>query len=218
MRDVTAIIPARTDEPFLAEALASVLCQGERVLEVLVCTDDLAGASAREAGRHGPRVRAVRSEGGEGHQNLNAGLARAQGTWLAFLDADDVWPEDRLARAFAAFDAAAELDVCFGHQRAIAAGGTLGEAVQPAPLLGTALMRRETALRIGPFQPGIASAMDWLLRAGRMGLRSVTIDHVLLHRRVHADNLSRRRRPELHAAYLAMARRSLREQRGERAP
>jgi glycosyltransferase involved in cell wall biosynthesis len=215
---VSVVVPARDDEPWLAAAIVSVLAQGPRIGEVLICTEHSGSPAAREAARHGDRVRAVRSGGGRVDQKLNAGLACAGGEWLAFLDADDVWPARRLTDGLDAYARIPGLEICFGRQLAITADGVHGNRPTAAPLLGTTLLRRETAGRIGPFTtPELTSAMRWLLRARELGLRSTMLDDVLLYRRIHAGNLTRASRPELHAAYLELVRGSLaRRRRAER--
>ncbi|MGA2013935.1 MAG: glycosyltransferase family A protein [Solirubrobacteraceae bacterium] len=215
--EVSVIVPARDREPFLGEAIASALAQGEAVREVLVCTARSDSASAREAGGHDARVRAVRSGGGELHVNLNAGLRTAACEWLAFLDADDVWAPGRITAGLDAFARIPGLEVCFGRQLAIAQDGGHGAYPADGRLLGTTLMRRVTADAVGPFAPpSVTSAMQWLLRAGSLGLRSAMLTDVLLHRRVHTDNMTRRDQGELHAAYLRLARESLdRHRRGQ---
>lgn len=210
--EVSVIIPARSREPFLGVAIDSVLIQGERVAEILVCTDDPASPSAHQARREDPRVRLVVSPGPDLHQKLNAGLAHARLAWLAFLDADDVWPAGRVSAALLALDRTRGLEMCQGHQHAMTHDGHLVGASEPAPLLGTTIIRRDVALAVGPFRPGPATAMDWLLRARRQAHHAMLGD-VQLHRRIHAGNLTRRHRAGLHAAYLSLARDAVRDHR-----
>ena len=55
--------------------------------------------------------------------------------------------------------------------------------------------------------------MRWLVRARELGIPTVELHEVVLYRRGHAGNLSRVQRPELHRAYLTLARECAARQR-----
>jgi glycosyltransferase involved in cell wall biosynthesis len=81
-------------------AIRSALDQSLSPLEVLVCddgsTDDTA---ARVAAVGDPRIRWIAGpRGGRPAIPRNRGIAAARGEWLAFLDSDDVWLPQKLAR------------------------------------------------------------------------------------------------------------------------
>jgi hypothetical protein len=203
---VAVVIPARPTEPFLLEAVDSALRQPE-VDELVVATHLDGSPSAQLITEHpDSRVRLVISSGPSAGENLDAGLARTTAKWLAFLDADDCWPAGRVAIGLRAVDAAPGTELVLGRQRAMTADSQLLSAAAPAPLLGAVLISRAAADRIGPFGADIIAQMRWLLRARELGVPTVEVADVVLHRRGHADNLTRTQRPELHRAYLALAR------------
>ena len=202
---VAAVIPARPEEPFLAEALNSVQRQPE-VADIVVATHIADSATARLAAGHpDSRVRLVISDGPSAGENLNAGIAATDSDWLAFLDADDYWPVGRIAAGFRAANAVPGTQLVLGQQRAMNVDGVLLAEIRP-PLLGAALVTREAANRIGPFDAEMISQMRWLLRARELGVPTLESTEVLLHRREHSGNLSRLRRGDLHQAYLRLAR------------
>ncbi|QDV05827.1 Putative glycosyltransferase EpsE [Planctomycetes bacterium Poly30] len=91
--------------PFLAEAIASVKAQTWQRWELILVDDgstDGSSAIAREAAARDPeRVSHVTHEGGKNcgmSASRNLGIARARGEYVAFLDGDDVWYPERLAR------------------------------------------------------------------------------------------------------------------------
>jgi glycosyltransferase involved in cell wall biosynthesis len=99
---VSVILPTRNRVDFLRGAVASVLRQSERDLELIVVDDAssddtgtyLAALSAKDS-----RVRIVRNavpKGGAGARN--AGILRSRGKWIAFLDDDDEWLPIKLRR------------------------------------------------------------------------------------------------------------------------
>jgi glycosyltransferase involved in cell wall biosynthesis len=125
----------------------------------------------------------------------------ARGAFVGFLDADDLWVKEKLARQIAALDADRGLDMVLGlvrqfhspelnaHPEArIASGETI-----LAGSLGTLLIRRQSFLRVGPFTTKyrVGEFIDWFARASELGLKQITIPDVLLLRRVHTDNMTR---------------------------
>ncbi len=97
--NVSVIIPTYNRGPVVGRALASVLAQTRGNLEALVVddgsTDDTA---ARMSGVDDPRVRYVRRPHAGVSATRNAGVALASGQLIAFLDSDDLWKPDKLAR------------------------------------------------------------------------------------------------------------------------
>lgn len=202
---VAAVIPARPEEPFLAEALNSVQRQPE-VADIVVATHVADSPTARLAAGHpDSRVRLVISDGPSAGENLNAGIAATDSVWLAFLDADDCWPVGRVAAGLRAANSVSGTQLVLGWQRAMNVDGVLLADIRRS-LLGAALVTREAAKRIGPFDADVISQMRWVLRARDLGVPIVESTEVLLHRREHSGNLSRLHRSDLHQAYLALAR------------
>src|SRR5216684_3354263 len=85
-------------EKFIQEAIESVFAQGYDSWELLLVDDGSTDSSTvlalRYAEQYPVKVRYIEHEG---HQNRgmsasrNLGIRHAQGEYLAFLDADDVW-------------------------------------------------------------------------------------------------------------------------------
>ncbi|BAQ15731.1 glycosyltransferase family 2 protein [Methyloceanibacter caenitepidi] len=99
---VSAIIPAYNRSHCIGRALESVLAQTLPPEEIIVVddasTDDLAAVLAP----FGDKVRCVRHETNQGAAAArNTGLEAAGGDWVAFLDSDDVWLEDKQAQQLA---------------------------------------------------------------------------------------------------------------------
>jgi hypothetical protein len=210
---VAVVIPARPCEPFLQEAVDSVLRQPE-VGELVVATHLDGSPTARLVAQHpDPRIRLVISSGPSAGENLDAGVARTSAKWLAFLDADDRWPDGRITCGLRAVATTPETELVLGYQQAMTADSELLPAVAPAPLLGAALISRAAADRVGPFGADIIAQMRWLLRARELGVPTVELTEVVLHRRGHPGNLSRTQRAELHGAYLGLARERAARQR-----
>jgi hypothetical protein len=110
--EITVVIPTRDRSVLVRRALASVLRQSAAAADVIVVddgsVDDTVAAIRGLAGA----VRIVEGEGRGASAARNAGVAAATTPWIAFLDSDDLWHEDHLARlaeAIVATDGAASL-------------------------------------------------------------------------------------------------------------
>ena len=211
--EVAVVIPARPTEPFLAEAMESVLCQPE-VVELAIATHHSGSQTARLAATHpDARVRLAVSDGPFAGENLDAGIAATTAPWLAFLDADDLWPAGRIAAGLSAAATTEGTELVVGRQMEMDVDGRLLDRTAPAPMPGAALITRAAAVRVGRFGADLIAQMRWMVRARELGIPSVELDAVVLHRRAHAGNLSRLQRPELQQAYLALARERAMRQR-----
>jgi glycosyltransferase involved in cell wall biosynthesis len=107
MPEVSVVTVFHRDTPFLRPALASVLGQTFRDFE-FVLVDNGTGLSAADLGEPGrdPRLRFVRLPRNEGiPAGHNAGVAAAQGEFVALLDYDDLALPSRLERQVAALRA-----------------------------------------------------------------------------------------------------------------
>lgn len=90
---LSLIIPAYNAGHFLGNALESVLCQTGREFEILIVDDgsgdDTADVAQEYAGRFS-NIRLISSKHRGVSHARNLGLDAAKGTYVAFLDADDV--------------------------------------------------------------------------------------------------------------------------------
>jgi glycosyltransferase involved in cell wall biosynthesis len=94
---VSAIIPVYNGEKYVREAVESVLKQTYPNLECIVVDDGSQDATPEVVKRFGERVRYIRKTNGGVSSARNAGAAIANGEFLAFLDADDLWISEKTA-------------------------------------------------------------------------------------------------------------------------
>ena len=98
---VSVIIPTYNRAALVREAVASVLAQTYRDFEVVVVDDGSTdGTGAALADCREIRVHCHWRRRGVAAAR-NTGVAAARGEWLAFLDSDDLWLPDKLARQMA---------------------------------------------------------------------------------------------------------------------
>ncbi len=101
---VAAVIPLYNQRPLLPRAVASVLRQTHEDFTLFVIDDGSTdGGPEWVEGLSDPRIRLLRNDcnGGPGFAR-NEGLRNSKASWVAFLDQDDEWRPNFLARAIAA--------------------------------------------------------------------------------------------------------------------
>jgi glycosyltransferase involved in cell wall biosynthesis len=206
---VSIVIPThRSDPPFLAETLASVVAQDYLDWEVVVVDDGCPDPAALAVlAQVDPRVRVVRTEGGGAARARNLGLHEARGDLVAFLDHDDVWYPQHLSTLVQAMSGCADavgaytgFDVFEGQPRR--ARETHRPQVQPTrctifsggarPGIVTLLARRDDVIAVGGFNPVFSGAddVDLIYKLVERG-RFVPIDIVTVGYRWHEGNWSR---------------------------
>ncbi|MFE3637409.1 bifunctional glycosyltransferase family 2 protein/CDP-glycerol:glycerophosphate glycerophosphotransferase [Streptomyces cellostaticus] len=126
----TVIVPAYQVQAYLSECLDSVLSQSCPDLELIVvddCSPDACGAIADEYAARDARVRVVHLPENQGlGRARNAGMARAAGDYLLFLDSDDTLTPDALRAIADRIKETDEPDVLvFDYARAFWTGETV---------------------------------------------------------------------------------------------
>jgi glycosyltransferase involved in cell wall biosynthesis len=93
MPKVSVIIPAYNVAPYIGETLDSVFAQTFADYEVIVVNDGSPDTEEleRTLARFLDRLRYIKQENRGASAARNAGLRAAQGEFVAFLDADDLW-------------------------------------------------------------------------------------------------------------------------------
>jgi len=118
---VTAIIIVYNGAAFLDEAVESVAAQTFPAWELLVVDDGSTDASAEIARRHAAadlRIRVIAHSDGGNHgmsATRNLGLSQARGTYIGFLDADDVWEPTKLEEQVAVLEDHPEAAMVYGR-------------------------------------------------------------------------------------------------------
>lgn len=221
---VTAAIPVRNGEAYLAEAIESVLGQSRPCEQVIVVDNDSTDRSAEIARGFGVAVEVVF----EPRQGIgaarNAAMRAARGSHLAFLDADDLWNPGKTALQMSAFEADPSLQLVFGHVRQFlspdlaaedAAGLRIPTQPQPGVYIGAMLAVRSAIEAVGrwPEDVQISDGLNFMLRARELGLKQEMLLQTVTLRRVHGKNHSIRNRGE-RAEFARLLKQSLDRRRG----
>ncbi len=121
---ISVIIPACDRPDGLRRAIASVVAQTRPPAEIIIVDNGRVPVEPPTAG--GLPVRIVRAPVRCGAaQARNIGAAVADGPWLAFLDDDDTWSDDYLARVHRGFGARPEARLHLARLRLVAEDGTV---------------------------------------------------------------------------------------------
>jgi glycosyltransferase involved in cell wall biosynthesis len=207
---VSVIIPVFNYERYLGEAIESVLSQTYRHLEVIVVDDgstDRSGEVAKSFAGRG--VRYCHQENAGIGPARNAGVELARGEFLAFLDADDRWPEEKIERQLRAFESDPSLEMCLGQALQLQNGPAWEAGVRtkklpetglvPGMVPGTMIVKRDAFDRVGKFPGGlkVGEFIDWYARAVELRVRSVVLPDLFLWRRIHDSNQGVRERQSI---------------------
>jgi glycosyltransferase involved in cell wall biosynthesis len=227
---ISCIVPVYNGERYLPEALESIFAQSHRPLEIIIVDDGSTDRTPQLVAGYRDRVRYLVQSSRGPSATRNLGVAASQGEFVAFLDPDDLWHPEKLARQMACFEARPELDLCVAHAQLFWSAELQGEAVRlrgqargnivPGYTTGTLLTRRTSFYTVGDFDSSLwfGDATDWFLRAADRGAVIELLPDVLLYHRIHVNNLSRRRASASREEFLQIVKRSLdnRRQAGAR--
>jgi len=224
---VSVVIPVYNYDRYLAEAIESVLGQTYPHLEAIVVDDgstdqsnEVAKSFAATSVRYCHQVHA-----GIGAAR-NKGVELAQGDYIAFLDADDRWPLEKIERQLGAFDSDPELEMVFGQALQLQNGREWEAGVKdkssavagmvPGMVPGTMLIKRGALSRVGRFKDDlkVGEFIDWYARAVELQVRSLVLPDLLLWRRIHDSNQGVRERQSV-TDYARVLKASLDRRRAE---
>jgi glycosyltransferase involved in cell wall biosynthesis len=197
---VTVVIPTHNRSGLLSRTLRSVLAQRGVELQVIVVddgsSDDTPSMVARLADA---RVTLLRNERALGVSSArNRGIAAAAGQWIAFLDDDDLWAPEKLARQVGGAESTGRLWACCGTVTVspsleIVAGS---QPSSPEKIVARLPWRNmipagasnvvahvDALARTGGFDTGLRHISDWDLwiRLGQVGPPAVVPEPLLAY-------------------------------------
>ena len=219
---VDVILPTHAGERWVEEAIESVVRQSHSLWQLMVvddCSPDATAERVESLLRGDPdRISLLRLD--RPHRAAGArmaGIGRTSGDLIAFLDQDDRWLPEKLARQVACFAAdpalaAVHTDVEIidadgaprvgaadrenAHRARIAWGSGSGLSAvlfqKNSIRLASSVVRRTAFEAIGGFDTSLFGGEDWefwVRLADRFPIAH--LPEVLTQRRVHADNVSR---------------------------
>lgn len=175
---VSAVIPVKNRPALIVEAIRSCLSQTLVPDEIIVVddgSDDVTPDIVENLARSESRIRLVRRNASGGAASArNDGAALASGIWLAFLDSDDRWHEEKTARQLQLAAQYPDAPAIFcGIRYAYAERkpriGLPPPIVRPGDLAvsnvlattSTALVRKDRFEAVKGFDVGLPTCEDW---------------------------------------------------------
>ncbi len=135
---VSVIVPFMNAQPFITEAIESVLAQSYPAWELLLVddgsTDGSRAVAQRYAERYPEKILCLEHDGRQNRgvsASLNLAMVRARGDYIALLDADDLCKPHRLEKQVAFLDAHPEVALLGSWFLLIDEKGTYLEKVRP---------------------------------------------------------------------------------------
>ena len=221
---IAVIVPLYNTRAYITAAVDSILAQTRPADEIVVADDGSTDGSADLLAGYAPRVRVIRLPHAGSATALNRGIGETTGDAIAFLDADDLWANDKLERQESVLLAEPDVDCVFGLVQQFSQGGGARTLREPQPGVSRIglLIRRTAFERFGLFDATlqVADFVPWYVHAVAAGLKVRMLEHVVAHRRIHDGNSGITRRDQQQQESLLGLKRALdlRRRRSHPAP
>lgn len=215
---VSVVVPVYNGDRFLAETLQSILDQDYEPLEVIV-VDDGSTDSSSEVAQSLP-VRYHYQDNAGPCVARNAGASMADGDFISFCDADDLFLPGRLRKQVAHLLDRSDLGCVLVRAGVFTESGVAMPEWLPEEEQVTweaALVRRSVFESVGGFDPAYAPSegFEWLARLKDAGYGIDVLPETLAGRRIHDRNIAHDREGRNRAMFEAVRDRMTRQREGE---
>ena len=203
---VSVVIPSKNRPEFVVKALESVFAQTYRNLEIIVVDDGSdVPLSPILTNTFGEKVTCLRHEISKGAPTVrNAGVAQAEGEYIAFLDDDDIWRPEKIEKQISLFLKDEKIGLVFCGESIVCNGKVIKN--RPAfwkehdfkkmlfsnVVGGTSVVViKKTLLDNFHFDESLPSCQDWDLFL-RLAVKTkfAAVPDLLVHRIVHGCQIS----------------------------
>jgi hypothetical protein len=195
---ISVIIPVYNREKFISKVVSNIFSQNYPAIELII-VDDGSTDGTRQAIESQPHdIRYFHQENGGPASARNRGIRDASGEFIAFLDSDDLWPENNLWLLLKEFEQEPGLEVVRGFAQLfttsvdgnIEYSGNFRNAFPD--YIGAGLYRRSVFRKVGLFDPGLrfGEDADWYNRARENEIRIKRVEAITLLVGRHGDNMT----------------------------
>ncbi len=119
MVDVSVVIATYNRSAQVREAIDGVLAQSAPVREIIVVDDGSRDDTGEKLAAYGDRIQAHFRPNGGASAARNFGMRQAKGSWIAFLDDDDVWLPNKIERQMELVEKNPELGLVYCSDYAV---------------------------------------------------------------------------------------------------
>jgi len=206
----SVVVPAYNAEAFLADCLESLFSQTTPPSEV-ICVDDGSSDATSEIARSYPAVTLIHQENQGCSSARNAALRVATSSVIAFCDADDVWLPEKMTRQLTDIEGSVAASYC-ATEEFVSGLSTMSGTRHPQtyclPMTSCVVVRKAVFNQTGLFDESLRDTefIEWWSRVLATGVSVSVSKEVLVRRRIHATNKSRKSY-QSPAEFLLLARR-----------
>jgi glycosyltransferase involved in cell wall biosynthesis len=205
---VSVIIPTFNRWPLVGDAIDSVLAQSYGDFEVIVVDDGSTDGTVQQLSRFGSPLRVLQQPNRGVSAARNLAARHARGSYLAFLDSDDLWLPEKLALQTAFMEQNPAVQICQTEEVWIRNGVRVNPKAKHRKPSGdifisslelclvspsAVMLTRELFERVGGFDESLPVCEDYDLWLRIAVDHSVPLidDALVIKRGGHADQLSR---------------------------
>ena len=203
---ISVVIPAYNAELYLADCIASVLNQSYKNIEIIIINDGSSDSTEEISKQFSDKIIYVYQQNQGASIARNTGINQAQGDYIAFLDADDLWHFQKIERQLLALrqhPEAAYCDTACSRQSKEILKKRLSETVNyettsdfgyifknPYTATSSWLIARNLIQKTGTFDPSLKTAedVDFILKIAYYNPNVVHITEQLVY--IHKNELS----------------------------
>jgi glycosyltransferase involved in cell wall biosynthesis len=196
---ISVIVPVYNGEAFIREAIDNILGQDYPALEIIMVNDGSTDRSEELIQALECDIRYFRQENAGPAAARNRGIRDASGEFIAFLDVDDLWPDDNLHYLVNEIQKNPGALVVHGYAQLLQQDpetGTYRYEGNPGEsfpgYIGAGLYRREVFQRVGLFDTMMrfGEDADWFKRATELDIPLRKLEEVTLFVRRHGGNMT----------------------------
>lgn len=202
---ISVIMPVYNGAHFVPEAVQSILDQGYPNLEIIIVDDGSEDNIADVVDALPTDVRFFRQDNNGPSSARNRGIRDASGEFIAFLDADDLWPADRLNNLARRLMDNPDLQIVQGAAQLMrrdtedSSFKQIGNPAEAFPhYIGAGLSRKSIWELNGLFDEDMTFGedTDWYNRVEEKKLAIERLEQVTLLVRRHETNMTRGKSPK----------------------
>ncbi len=196
---VSVIIPVFNGEHFIRDAVESIISQNYPALELIIVNDGSTDKTEEVILQIPYDIRYFKQDNAGPASARNRGIRDASGEFIAFLDVDDLWPDNNLNFLIDELLQDPKTEVIHGYAQVMENNPKsknyeyIGSPKESFPYyIGAAIYRRSVFEKVGLFDATLrfGEDQDWFNRARELNIRIKRIESVTLLVRRHGQNIT----------------------------